>query len=53
MKPMKKKIYNHPATEIAEIEFLHVIMEGTVSSLGNGLTPATGEGEAPARYPEY
>lgn len=50
---MKKKIYNHPTTEITEIESQSMIMEGTVSSSGNPLTPATGEAEAPVRYPLY
>ena len=53
MKPMEKKIYNHPATEITMIESVLVIMEGSMSSFGNALTPATGEAEAPVRYPQY
>ena len=51
---MEKKMYNHPATEIAEIESLHMIMEGTVSNepekpqQGGG-----GDAGAPARYPQF
>ena len=49
---MEKKMYNHPATEITEIESLHVIMDGT-APIENPLGPDTGEADAPQRYPKY
>lgn len=50
---MEKKMYNHPATEITEIESQHVIMEGTVSP--EPQKPEQGEGgeAAPQRYPRF
>ena len=55
---MEKKMYNHPATEITEIESLHVIMDGTASGPSqdpiNSGTQGSGESaDAPQRYPRF
>ena len=55
---MNKKMYYHPATEITEIESLHVIMDGTASGpskepINSGTQEPGGSAEAPQRYPRY
>ena len=50
---MEKKMYNHPATEITEIESQHVIMEGTVSPAPQKPQEDVGGEAAPQRYPRY
>ena len=53
---MEKKMYNQPITEVAEIESMCVIMEGTVSGSAQQPTQdqnSGGVGDAPARYPQF